>query len=73
MSLCQSLFLTLTLLKKRLAQAFSSEFCEIFKNTLSHRTPPWFSLRREFSLDKFSVQIVLRHLFSSKQLNSQSL
>ena len=35
--LCQSL---LTLLKKKLAQVFSCEFCEISKNTFSYRTPP---------------------------------
>ena len=29
-----------TLLKKRLAQLFSCEFCEISKNTFSHRTTP---------------------------------
>ena len=28
-----------TLLKKRLAQVFPSEFCEIFKNTFFYRTP----------------------------------
>ena len=28
-----------TLLKKRLAQVFSCEFCEISKNTFLHRTP----------------------------------
>ena len=26
--------------KKTLAQVFSCEFCEVFKNTLFHRTPP---------------------------------
>ena len=29
-----------TLLKKRLAQIFSCDFCEIFKNTFFNRTPP---------------------------------
>ena len=43
--LCQSLFLNkvvpATLLKKEtLAQVFSCEFCEIFKNTFFYRTPP---------------------------------
>ena len=28
-----------TLLKKRLSQVFSCEFCEIFKNTIVYRTP----------------------------------
>ena len=32
--------LTATLLKKKLAQVFSFEFCEISKNTFSYRTPP---------------------------------
>ena len=46
--LCHSLFFNkvadlrpATLLKKKaLAQMFSCEFCEIFKNTFSYRTPP---------------------------------
>ena len=45
--LCQSLFFNkvaglrpATLLKKRLAQVFSCEFCEISKNSFSYRTPP---------------------------------
>ena len=42
--LYRSLFLnnkvTATLLKNRLAQVFSCEFCEIFKNTFFYRTPP---------------------------------
>ena len=47
--LCQSLFfnkvvglrLTYNFIKKEtLAQVFSCEFCEISKNTFSHRTPP---------------------------------
>ena len=29
-----------TLLRKRLAEAFSCEFCKISKNTFSYRTPP---------------------------------
>ena len=29
-----------TLLKETLAQVFSCEFCEIFKKTFFHRTPP---------------------------------
>ena len=44
--LCQSLFFNkvaglrlATLLKKRLAQAFSCEFCDIIKNTFCYRTP----------------------------------
>ena len=44
--LCQSLFYNkvvalrlTTLLKKRLAQVFSCEFCEVAKNTFFHRTP----------------------------------
>ena len=45
--LCQSLFFNkvaglrpTTLLKRNLAQVFSCEFCKIFKNTFSYRTPP---------------------------------
>ena len=45
--LCQSRFLNkvpvlrpATLLKKTMAQVFSCEFCEIFKNTFLYRTPP---------------------------------
>ena len=45
--LCLSLFFnkvtglrSATLLKKTLAQVFSREFCEIFKNTFFYRTPP---------------------------------
>ena len=46
--LCQSLFFNkvagltpATLLKKKtLAQVFSCEFCELFKNTFFYRTPP---------------------------------
>ena len=45
--LCQSLFFNkvagvrpATLLKKTLAQVFSSEFCEIFKSTYFHETSP---------------------------------
>ena len=45
--LCQDLFFDKiaglrpsTLLKKKLAQVFSCEFCEIFKNTFFYRTPP---------------------------------
>ena len=34
--LCQRLFFK----KESLAQVFSCEFCEIFKNTFSSRTPP---------------------------------
>ena len=30
--------------KETLAQMFSCEFCEIFKNTLLHRTPLWLLL-----------------------------
>ena len=44
--LCQNLFFLFflslrpaTLLKKRLTQVFSCEFCEISKNTSLHRTP----------------------------------
>ena len=35
--LCQSFFF---FKKETLAQVFSSEFCEIFKNTFFYRTPP---------------------------------
>ena len=35
--LCQSLFFNK---KETLAQLFSCEFCEISRNTFSHRTPP---------------------------------
>ena len=45
--LCQSLFFNkvaglrpASLLKKRLWHVFSCEFCEAFKNTFFHRTPP---------------------------------
>ena len=41
--LCQSLFFNkvagLRLKKETLAQVFSSEFCDISKNTFLHRTP----------------------------------
>ena len=44
--LCRSFFLNkvadlrpATLLKKTLAQVFSCEFCEIYKNTFFHKTP----------------------------------
>ena len=50
--LCQSLFLnkveglkTATLLKKRQAQVFSCEFCEIFKNIFSQSTSGWMPLQ----------------------------
>ena len=45
--MCQSLFFNkvgglrlATSLKRDLAQVFSCEFCEVSKNTFSHRTPP---------------------------------
>ena len=42
--LCQSLFFInvagLRLVQETLAQVFSSEFCEISKNTFSYITPP---------------------------------
>ena len=37
--LCQSLFFSFSI-KQTLAQVFSCEFCEIFKNTFFYRTPP---------------------------------
>ena len=44
--MCQGLFFNkvadlrpVTLLTEALAQVFSCEFCEIFKNTFSYRTP----------------------------------
>ena len=50
--LCQSLFLnkveglkTATLLKKRQAQVFSCEFCEIFKNIFSQSNSGWMPLQ----------------------------
>ena len=38
--LCQSLFLINFFQKAALAQVFFCEFCDISKNTFSHRTPP---------------------------------
>ena len=37
--LCQSLFFNNFIKKETLAQMFSCEFCEIFKNTFFKRTP----------------------------------
>ena len=37
--LCQSLFFNNFIKKVTLAQVFSCEFCEIFKNTFFHRAP----------------------------------
>ena len=38
--LCQSVFFKKVAKKENLAQVFSCEFCEVFKNTFSYRTPP---------------------------------
>ena len=65
--LCQSLFFNkvpgitpATLLKKRLAQVFSCEFCEIFKNTFFYRTSPVAASERVF----FSGKSILTHFIS---------
>ena len=38
--LCQGLFLIKFIKRENLTQVFSSEFCEISKNTFFHRTAP---------------------------------
>ena len=49
-----------TLLKKRLAQAFSCEFYEISKNTFSYRIPPVAAFENIF-------QVFVTHLYFSKK------
>ena len=57
---CQDLQL---LLKKTLAQVFSSEFCEIFKNTFFYRTLPVAS-------SGFTVKVFEKYLRQSRTFSS---
>ena len=50
-------------LKKSLAQVFSCEFCEIFKNKFSYRTPPVVA-----SKIFFSEYIYVKHIPDTLQL-----
>ena len=48
-----------TLLRKRLTQAFSCEFCEIYKNTFYYRTPP-------VAASGVAINFAILELFSNK-------
>ena len=47
--------------KDTLAQVFSCEFCEIFKNTFLHRTPLMVASDYFYVLTTISLQKVLSH------------
>ena len=56
-----------TLLKKRLAQVFSCEFCEISKNTFSYRTPPVPASETSRNKPHFaSIDLVITHYKANK-------
>ena len=60
-----------TLWKKRLAQVFSYEFCEVSKNTFSYRTPPAVASGTE--MNKLNVSHVvkfLKKIMPENQLNN---
>ena len=55
--LCQSPFLNNFIKKVTLAQVFSCEFCEIFKNTFFHRTPLMEASKNLFPSSKNSTKL----------------
>ena len=55
--LCQSLFFNNFIKKVTLAQVFSCEFCEIFKNTFFHRTPLMEASKNLFPNSKNSTKL----------------
>ena len=83
--LCQSLLRPETLLKKRLAQVFSYEFCEISKNIFLYRTPLVVASielvmkkfrKKEISQNQFLTQIVWEFsklIFNADSMKSSSL
>ena len=54
------------ILKKRLTQVFSFEFCEIFKNTFIYRTPPVAAF--EFLVFSFESCEISKNAFFTKHL-----
>ena len=83
--LCQSLLRPKILLKKRLAQVFSYEFCEISKNIFLYRTPLVVASielvmkkfrKKEISQNQFLTQIVWEFsklIFNADSMKSSSL